>query len=235
MSLSTLTLDSIASPSPGSGSPGIGTIDRWDLSTRVVEPPAGVLALQPGRIVELAGVPGSGLTRVGYRMLADRSRIAPVVALDVRGWMSPVAAWEVGVDERHLVVVRCSDRRLWPQVTAALCEGVSAIYAEVPPGIRDQDLRRLAALIRARQIHAVLRPLQGNLPSGVPHLRMQATGVMWDGADAGHGQLTRRRLVLEISGKGAAGITRRIELEDAGEDIVRVVSGLAASQAGRAV
>jgi hypothetical protein len=209
--------------------------DRWDLSTRVLEPSGDLLTLQPGRIVELSGVPGMGLTRLGYRMMAERSQVAPVVALDVRGWMSPAAAWETGVQERHLVIVRCPDARLWPQVAAALCEGVSAMYAEVPAGVREQDLRRLAALIRARQVRVVLRPMQGGLPAGVAHLRMRAEGVIWDGPDRGHGRLANRRLVIEISGKGAAGITRRIEVEDTGENAVRVVSGLAAPSTGRAV
>lgn len=209
--------------------------DRWDLSTRVIEASGDLLVLQPGRIVELCGGAGMGLTRIGYRMLAEPSRVAPVVMIDVRGWMSPGAAWEVGVDSRHLVVVRCPDPKLWSQVAAALCEGVSAMYAEVPPGVRDQDLRRLTALIRARQVRVVMRPVKGELPVGVSHLRMRAAEVIWNGSDQGHGRLAGRRLVLEISGKGAAGITRRIEVEDTGEDTVRVVSGLVAPTAGRAV
>ncbi len=209
--------------------------DRWDLSTRVIEVSDDPLVLQPGRIVELSGPAGMGLTRIGYRMLAGPSMMAPVVVLDMRGWMSPAAAWEVGVDPERLVVVRCPDPKVWPQVAAALCEGVSAMYAEVPTGVREQDLRRLAALIRARQMRTVLRPLRGELPSGVTHLRMRAVEVVWEGVAAGHGRLGRRRLVLEISGKGAAGITRRIEVEDAGENAVRVVSGLGVVQSGRAV
>jgi hypothetical protein len=127
--------------------------DRWDLSTRLIEPGSGVpdlLALEPGRVVELDGPAGMGLTRLGLRMIADISQRLPVVLLDVRGWLSPRAAWEAGVDSRNLVVIRCSDRRLWPQVAAAVCEGVTGLYAEVPSGVKDQDLRRLTALIRAR-------------------------------------------------------------------------------------
>lgn len=210
------------------------SVDRWDLSTRLVDSNADLLALQPGRIVELSGVAGMGLTRLGYRMLAEPSRRGPVVALDVRGWMSPAAAWETGVERSNLVVVRCSDARLWPQVASALCEGVSAVYAEVPRGVRDQDLRRLAALIRARQVRAVLRPVSGELAGGVVHLRVRAVEVAWQGTDRGHGRLEGRRLSVEISGKGASGMTRRIELEDVGENAVRVVSGLAPRATGRA-
>ena len=194
-----------------------------------------LLDLEPGRPVELLGPPGLGLTRIGYRMLVETSRTAPVVALDVRGWMSPRAAWEVGVRQEHLVFVRCHDPKIWSQVAAALCEGVRAIYAEVPRGVSDRDLRRLGGLIRARRVRAAFRPLGSGLPVGVGHLRLRAVEVAWEGVDRGHGRLEERRLVLEASGKGAAGMIRRVMVEDAGEDAVRVVPGVVAGAAGRAV
>ncbi|MFP5332723.1 MAG: hypothetical protein ACLGHX_10245 [Acidimicrobiia bacterium] len=205
--------------------------DRWDLRTRTQDR-THLLTLQPGRPVELIGPPGFGLTRLGYRMLAEPSRTAPVAILDVRGWASPLAAWETGVDTP--VFVRCADPRLWPRVAAALLEGVPAMYAEVPKGIRDQDLRRLAALVRARRGRVAWRPLVGELPSGVSFLRLRSTEVDWTGTDRGHGRLLRRRLVLEASGKGTAGMTRFVEVDDDGTHDLRVVSDLAARPAGRA-
>lgn len=195
----------------------------------------GLLTLSPGRPVELTGPAGFGLTRLGYQMLAEPSRVAPVAALDVRGWMSPLAAWEAGVERERLVVVRCADDGLWLRVVAALAEGVGAVLAEVPRTVGERDLRRLAALARARGTRIALRPLAGELASGVAHLRLRAVAVHWEGAEGGHGRLVRRRLVLEASGKGVAGTTRRIEVEDDGADAVRVVPGLAAPTAGRAV
>jgi hypothetical protein len=73
------------------------------------------------------------------------------------------------------------------------------------------------------------------LPGGVAYLRLRAVGVTWEGADQGHGRLTRRRLVLEATGKGAAGTNRRFEVEDEGTDDVRLVSDVVVDQAGRAV
>jgi hypothetical protein len=195
----------------------------------------GYLHLQPGRVTELVGVPGTGLTRLGLRLLAEPSRVAPVVALDTRGWISPEAAWETGVVPENLVIVRCDQPQIWPKVTAALLEGVRALYAEVPAGARDQDLRRLAALARARKVAVAMRPMGNGLPSGVAHLRLRALGVTWEGADQGHGRLKWRRLVLEASGKGAAGVPRRFEVEDEGSDVVRVVSDVVIGEARRAV
>lgn len=193
------------------------------------------LGLEPGRITELVGTPGTGLTRLGLRLIAPHSRAAPVVALDVRGWISPEAAWEVGVIPERLVVVRCGDPGLWPKVTAALFEGMRAMYVEVPSRARERDLHRLAALARARRVSVAMRPLRNGLPGGIAYLRLRALGVTWEGADRGHGNLTRRRLVLEATGKGVAGVSRRFEVEDEGTDSLRVVSDVVVDQARRAV
>lgn len=196
----------------------------------------GYLQLRPGQVTELLGIPGTGLTRLGLSLLAGLSQTAPVVALDTRGWISPAAAWEAGVAPESLVIVRCEDPALWPKVAAALLEGVNALYAEVPAGAREQDLRRLAALARARKAAVAMRPMSNRgLPSGVAHLRLRALGVTWEGADQGHGRLGRRRLMLEASGKGASGMTRRFEVEDEGTDVVRVVSDVVVGEARRAV
>jgi hypothetical protein len=196
---------------------------------------ASYLRIQPGHVTELVGVPGTGLTRLGLRLLAAPSQVAPVVALDTRGWISPEAAWETGVLPESLVIVRCDQPQLWPKVAAALLEGIRALYAEVPVGAKEQDLRRLAALARARKVAVVMRPMGKGLPSGVAHLRLRALGVTWEGADRGHGRLGRRRLMIEASGKGAAGVTRRFEVEDEGSDIVRVVSDVVVGETRRAV
>jgi hypothetical protein len=193
------------------------------------------LALEPGKVVGLVGPPGLGLTRIGLSMLAGPAQVGPVVYLDVRGWVNPLAAWESGILPERLVIVRCSDRLLWPKTAAALLEGIRAVYAEVPGGIRESVVRRLASLARLRRSALLLRPLEGDLPTGVTYVRFQGREVSWEGPDAGHGRLEARRLMLEASGKGVSGIERVIEVEDDGADIVRMVSRLATAPARRAV
>jgi hypothetical protein len=189
---------------------------------------------EPGRVLGLVGPPGSGLTRLGLSLLAIPSGSRMVAVVDVRGWMCPVAAWEVGVEPERLVVVRCPDRRAWLQVTASLLEGFPVVFAEVPPGVGDPDLRRLAALSRARRAALLLRPVSGDLPAGMLHLRIEAAGVRWEGVDRGHGALLRRRITLKASGKGSRGIEQVVEMEDDGSHAVHLVPGLAAAPPGLA-
>jgi hypothetical protein len=193
------------------------------------------LEAESGRVLGLIGRPGSGLTRLGLSLLADPSAAGMVAALDVRGWLCPVAAWEVGVDPTRLIVVRCPDRLTWPKVAAALVEGFPAVYAEVPARIGDATLRRLGALARARRSALVIRPVGGDLPAGMLHLRLESVGIVWEGIDRGHGSLLRRRLTLNASGKGVRGIEQMVEVVDDGTHPVRLVPRLAAAPAGRAV
>jgi hypothetical protein len=190
------------------------------------------IALEPGRVLGLIGGSGTGLTRFALSLLAGHPGMVAVV--DVRGWLCPVAAWEVGIAPDRLVVVRCPDRGDWPKVTASLIEGFPAVYAEVPAHPADADLRRLGALARARNAALILRPVSGDLPAGVLHLRLEAESVRWEGVDRGHGALLRRRLMLRASGKGARGIEQVVEVEDDGSHAVRVVSRLAAAPPGLA-
>ena len=193
-----------------------------------------VLSLPPGRVTGLIGHPGFGLTRIGLTMLASREQLGPVAYLDVRGWLSPPAAWESGISPERLVVVRCDDPVRWGRVAAHLLEGVGAVYAEVPVRAKPAQLHKLVALARNRKTPLVLRPVQGDLPSGLAHLRLEARQVLWEGTEQGHGRLTNRKLVFEASGKAMRGMARLIEVEDDGANALRLVSGLALAPAGRA-
>jgi hypothetical protein len=180
--------------------------------------------LSPGKIMGLEGPAGWGLTRLGLSLLAAPSQVGTVVVIDARGWFSPLAAWQAGVNRHRLVVVRCAERRLWPRVTAAVLEGVAAVYAEIPVGIGESDLRRLAALTRARKAGLALRPLRGGIPPGITHMRIRASGVDWIGPDQGHGRLLQRQLTMEVSGKSVP--LREVQLSDLTPAVERPASGV---------
>lgn len=213
------------------------TAVRRDLATLIHAPRlrgdgGGLLVLTPGRAVGLHGMPGSGLTRLGLAMLVEASLQAPVVAVDVRGWISPLAAWEVGIRPGRFVVVR-PDLTTWAQVVGSLMDGIGAVYAEIPRGIPDSVLRRVVAVARRQRVGLILRPLHGYLPSGLVHLSLEAEAIEWEGAGQGHGHLRRRSLRVTVSGKGASGIERMIEVEDDGTNPVRVVGRMAAAAVRR--
>lgn len=191
------------------------------------------LTIEPGQIAGLSGIPGSGLTRVGLSLLAPYASAGHVAYLDVRGWVNPAAAWEMGIAPERLIVVRTDDIVSWSRIVATLMSGMKGVYAEVPTGVRDVVLRKLAAKARTTRTPLVLRPLNGSVPSGVAHLRLDARTITWEGAETGHGQLTRRRALLDASGKSTRGMQRMIEVEDDGTNDLRVVPGVGAEEIRR--
>ena len=191
------------------------------------------LSLIPGRVVGLEGAVGTGMTRLALVMLAEVAKRAPVAVVDARGWFCPVAAWEVGIPPARLSVIRCSDPAQWPSVVGALLGGLSGIYAEVPFDVPDQMLRRLSAKTRQERVSVALRPLRGQLPVGVAHMRLAAQDVTWSGPDQGHGRLSGRHMALHASGKGVRGIEQQFGVEDDGTCDVRLVGRLATASAGR--
>jgi hypothetical protein len=186
-------------------------------------------SLAPGQVGVLAGEAGLGMTRLGLIMLSGHAQTGSVAYLDVRGWLSPLAAWEVGIEPDRLVIARCRDVVRWGKAVAALLDGAAAVLAEVPAGAKDAAVRKLAALARNRGTTLLLRPLDGTVPAGVAHLTLEAQEISWSGTGDGHGRIARRRTLLTASGKAMRGMTRTIEMEDDGSNTLRVVSGVAAA------
>jgi len=184
------------------------------------------LVLRPGQVAALSGLPGSGMTRLGLSMIVPHLERGVLAVVDVRGWISPWVAWELGVQPERIVLVRVKDITQWGRVVATLLDGVGGVYAEVPPGIKDAALRKLVARARSRKTPMVLRPTTERMPSGIAHIQLTARSVVWSGTDAGHGNLTTRRSLLDASGKATRGMEQTIEVEDDGTHDLRVVPHL---------
>ena len=219
--LAAASLEQGREPGAASGTDwGLGTGDwRLDLPS-----------LAPGQVGVLAGEAGLGMTRLGLVMLSGHARAGSVAYLDVRGWLSPVAAWEVGIEPERLVIARCRDVVRWGKAVAALLDGAAAVLAEVPAGAKEASIRKLTALARNRGTTLLLRPLDGTVPAGIAHLTLEAREISWSGARDGYGRIDRRTTLLTASGKTMRGMTRTIEMEDDGSNAVRVVSGVAAAE-----
>ena len=190
----------------------------------------GLPSVGPGQVGVLAGDAGLGMTRLGLVLLSNHARTGSVAYLDVRGWLSPLAAWEVGIEPDRLVIARCRDVIRWGKAAAALLDGAAAVLAEVPAGAKDASIRKLAALARNRGTPLLLRPLDRAVPTGVAHLTLEARETSWSGAVGGHGRIDRRRTLLMASGKVMRGMTQTIEMEDDGSNTLRVVPGVAAAE-----
>jgi len=125
----------------------------------VVEPQAGLFDVSslwgPGQLLGLVGAPGLGMTQVGIAQLAAIS--GPLAWVESNQWFSPEAAWEGGISDKRMVVVRSRDQAGWAEATAALMDGMAAVCAEVPSRLHDNVLRRLAARARARRARLILR------------------------------------------------------------------------------
>ena len=183
-------------------------------------PPAGWWGLE--------GPPGFGLTRLGLAMMVEAARRGPIAYVDVRVWLCPPAAWELGIPPERLVVVRCDDTVMWGRVVGGLLDGMQAVFAEVPQRVKEAHLRKLAATSRY-----VTHPCSCCVRFGVSCRevwRICGSDGPRDrvgGSRDGFGRLTRRRLVMEASGKVMQGMARIIEVEDHGTHAVRVDPGWA--------
>jgi hypothetical protein len=180
-------------------------------------------------VAVLSGEPGLGMTRLGLVMLSGYTG-GTVAYLDVRGWLSPVAAWEAGIEPDRLVIARCGEVVQWGRAAAALLDGATAVLAEVPVGAKETSIRKLAALARNRGTPLLLHPIGSGVPAGVAHLTLIAHETAWSGAGDGHGRIEQRKIRITASGKAMKGMTRTIEMEDDGSNALRVVSGVAAAK-----
>ena len=200
----------------------------------VVEPQSGLFDVAslwgPGQLLGLVGAPGLGMTQVGIAQLAAIP--GPLAWVESSQWFSPEAAWEGGISDERMVVVRSTDKANWAEATAALMDGMAAVCADVPARIHDNVLRRLSARARARRARLILRS-RGPLPTGIVHSVITAEAVEWVGAGQGRGRLLHRQVVATATGKGVKGPAIKLGFEDDGTNFVCVVSGLGAAASGR--
>jgi hypothetical protein len=118
------------------------------------------------------------------------------------------AAAEIGVDLTRTVLVPDPGEH-WLEATAALVDVVDVVLLRPPPGVRDRvparSANRLGARLRKRSAVLVV---DGRWPGSEARLSLES--VAWTGAEAGHGRLRSRHVVLGVQ-QGTAPV-RRAEL-----------------------
>jgi|GEM_PF-1128454 len=140
----------------------------------------------------------AGGTSLLLALLAEASRTGSWCAVVGVPSLGAVAAAESGIALDRLALVPDPGPE-WPTVVAALIDGVDLIALAVPGGVPTSIASRLVA--RARQRGSVLVPY-GDWSGADVTLRVLE--ARWEGLDAGHGRLRRRRVTVLARGRGAA-------------------------------
>lgn len=177
--------------------------------------------LRPGTVVAVRG--SMSLLLALLAAATAEGAWAAVVGVPDLGVL---AAVEAGVAVSRLALVPAPGPESSP-VAAALLDGMSLVALsgaeQLPSGAR----RSLAA--RARQRGSVLLPL-GRWPGADVELGCRTDG--WHGAEAGHGRLRSREVLVRATGRGAAARPRvaRLLLPGPGGPVAAVTLGYGAAE-----
>lgn len=157
--------------------------------------------LRPGTVVAVRGS-----TSLLLALLAAATAEGAWAAVIGVPDLGVLAAAEAGVAVHRLALVPAPGPESSP-VAAALLDGMGLVAlsgaGQLPSGAR----RSLAA--RARQRGSVLLPL-GGWPGADVELDCRTDG--WHGAEAGHGRLCSREVMVRATGRGAAAPPRTARL-----------------------
>ncbi|WP_084011143.1 hypothetical protein [Pseudofrankia sp. DC12] len=193
------------------GPPGLGDHGR------LLPVPAALAGLLPRRaLARGTTVAVEGSAALLLAVLAEPSRAGAWCAVVGYPALGLLAAAEAGIALDRLVLVPEPGPR-WPVVTAALIDALDVVAVRPPAGERTAgSARRLAA--RARERGCLLLPVGAGWEGA--ELRLTAAERSFHGLGQGHGHLRGARLLVQVSGRGAASRTRHGWLTVAGHDPV---------------
>jgi len=166
---------------------------------RVIAMPAPLDDLLPGRGLRRGStVAARGLTSLLLAMLGAATRAGCWCAVVGMPDLGLVAAHDLGVVLPRLALIPEPGPE-WPQVVAALLDGIDVVAVAAPAGVPGVQARRLVA--RARQRGAVLI-CRGEWPAA--ELTIEADHGVWHGLAHGRGRLRCRAVDVVVRGRGAA-------------------------------
>ncbi|HET6153779.1 MAG TPA: hypothetical protein VFE15_12540 [Marmoricola sp.] len=102
------------------------------------------------------------------------------------------AAAELGVDLTRTVLVPDPGEQ-WLEATAALVDVVSVVVLRPPPGVSERTASRIGARLRKRSSVLIV---WGRWPGAEARISIRSS--TWSGAEAGHGRLRSRRVLLGV-------------------------------------
>ncbi len=150
--------------------------------------------LRPGAAVSVTGG-GTALLLALAAAATSAGTWCAAVGFDGLGL---VAAAEAGVDLEHLVVVEEPGAQ-WPQVAAALADGVGVLLLRPTGAVSAPVAERLVTVARRGGCALVVA---GPWPGA--RVRLEVVSRSWEGVGLGRGRLKARRMVVRSGGRGAA-------------------------------
>ena len=161
---------------------------------------------------ESSGPDAGGATTLAFALLAAASATGSWCAAVGTADPGVLSMAELGIDLGRLAIVPSLNEpgaalsrpgRTWPEVTAALIDGMDAVLARPPSQARPQVARHLVARARERQTVLVVLSPRPWWPEG-PDLRLAVTTGVWHGVGEGHGHLSGRRVEVVATGRRIA-------------------------------
>lgn len=149
---------------------------------------------------------GRGATTLVLAVLAEASAAGAWCAVVGLPWLGLVAADELGVAVERLALVP-NPGSGWPDVLAALIDGVDVVVVAPPSAVPTTLASRLTA--RARQRGVALLSV-GRWPGA--ELTLEPVSGRWHGLGQGRGRLRHREIDVVAYGRGAAAAARRVRL-----------------------
>ncbi len=166
---------------------------------QIIEMPSPLRELLPGQSLRRGStVTVRGSTSLLFAMLGAATRAGCWCAVVGMPDLGRLTAAELGVVLERLALVR-EPGPDWPQVVAALVDGIDVVVVAAPAATPAVLARHLAA--RARQRSAVLVS-SGEWPAA--ELTIEADHGVWYGLTGGRGGPRCRALTVVVRGRGAA-------------------------------
>jgi len=179
-----------------------GTVVAVDVADRAHDCPGG----------EPTGPGAGGATTLAFALLAAASATGSWCAAVGTADPGILSMAELGIDLGHLAIVPLLNKPgaalsrpggTWPEVTAALIDGMDAVLVRPPWQARPRVARHLVARARERQTVLIVLSTRAWWSEG-PELRLAVTTGVWHGVGTGYGHLRGRRVEVVATGRRIA-------------------------------
>ena len=206
----------------------IRQMQRTTLDERALPTLSALDTLLPGGLRQGTAYSVAGSTTLAMALLAGPSaQGAWCGVLGMPDFGIEAASW-LGIDLGRLVLVPDPGTR-WMSVAAAMTDVLGVVIARSPARIAAADVSHLSARLRQRGATLIV---MGGWPGAEAILTV--VGSSWNGLGTGHGYLSSRQLIVEVSGRNGLDRPRQARLSFPQTGLSFPQTGLAFPQTGLA-